>query len=143
MMAAITISDFMKIEKNTKKYCIKVFVSGRKDDGTFNIKDDTALASLTIEEGAEDSNKMLGVGVYVRLVNPKKISEDKLAMPKKSSSSITHPFSLGENVSEKVETEPEENSVVEKKSLMDTLMEVLLAARPDQVINILAYFCFI
>ena len=142
-MAAITISDFIKLENFDKKYCIKVFVSGRNDDGTFNIKDATALASLAIEEGAEDSNKMLGVGVYVRLVNPKKISEDKLSMPKKSSSSITRPFSLGENVSEKEETEPQESSVVEKKSLVDTLMEVLLAARPDQVFNIFAHFCFI
>ena len=74
-------------------------VSSRNQDGSFKVKDATASIDLEIEEGAEESNKMITPGSYIRLVNPKMISKSKISMAKKSSSGVTKPFPLGANLS--------------------------------------------
>ena len=135
-MASITISDFLELDSYTKKYAIKVFISSRKEDGSYICKDETACASLTIGNGAEDSNKMIAVGFYMRLVNPKKIGENAIEMQKKSSSSITRQFSLGSNLSPVKEeaTEEASNPSAEKEeNISDLLMAPLLKAVPNQV----------
>ena len=132
-MTSISLQQFLDLEKYTKKYVVKVYISQRNNDGTYKIKDDTACVSLEIEDGAEEANKMIGPGIYMRLVNPKKISDEKISMPRKSSSSTTRPFPLGQNVSPVKDEKPQSKSPEASKNQVDSLMEVLLTAKPSQV----------
>ena len=133
-MLTVTIHDFMMLEKFTKKYAIKAYVSSTNEDGTFIIKDETASVSLEIEEGAEAANELIIPGNYLRLVNPCKISDVRISMPKKSSSSLTKPFSMGENVSPVKNKINTENSDEDETKLIDYLMEPLLSAGTEQVV---------
>ena len=134
-MLTITIHDFMILEQFTKKYAIKAYVSSTNGDGTFIIKDETASISLEIEEGAEKTNELIIPGNYLRLVNPCKISDDRISMPKKSSSSVTKPFSMGENVSPVKNKGNTENSDVDETELIENLMEPLLSAETEKTVE--------
>ena len=134
-MLTITIHDFMILEQFTKKYAIKAYVSSTNEDGTFIIKDETASISLEIEEGAEEANELIIPGNYLRLVNPCKISDVRISMPKKSCSSMTKPFSMGENVSPVKSKSSTENSDVDETKLIEYLMEPLLSAETEKTVS--------
>lgn len=135
-MAAITLKNFLELENFKKKYSIKVFVSARQNDNSYKVKDETASVFLTVEEGAEESNKMISPGIFMRLVNPKKIDEDKISMPKKSSSSVTKVFSLGSNLSPEKTEDPkaaEKSDPGDKNKILESLMAPLFNSTPKQV----------